>query len=205
MEKSRRGGYFQYQFLRLAKSQNDWKSCLFNFNGFIKSSSGTELKQLGSVVIKRILANLTLNSTMKTTLILSSLLLILFSCDLSSDQDYKDIAKDTCGCMSLFTDNLSEEMQTILAESDGDEAAFDAAFTKYMEENPIEGLKDAQALAGAESPEVMGCMEKLEKKYDNVYTTLSETEIVERVITELENMGDCGVTVAIMKMGLAAQ
>lgn len=142
---------------------------------------------------------------MKSILFLSSLSLILFSCNLSSDQDFKDVAKDTCGCMSLFTDNLSDEMQTILADSDGDEAAFDAAFTQYMTDKPMEGLADAEALSKADSPEVMECMEKLETKYDDVYTTLSEDEVVRKVVEELDNMGGCKVTVSIMKMGMKAQ
>ncbi|MDG1331404.1 MAG: hypothetical protein P8P74_03695 [Crocinitomicaceae bacterium] len=142
---------------------------------------------------------------MKTTLLLSSLLLILFSCNLSTDQDFKDIAKDTCDCMSMFTDELSDEMKTILIETEGDEAAFDEAFTKYVDEYPAEGMKDALALSGADSPEIMECIEGLEKKYDNVYTTLSENEILEKVLAELDKMDDCGVTAAIMKMGMAAQ
>ena len=142
---------------------------------------------------------------MKTTFLLTSLLLVLFSCNLSTDEDYQNMAKDTCECMSMLTDDLSDEMQTILIESDGNQAAFDAAFEKYMEDNLMEGLKDAQAMANIESPEVMECMERLEKKYDNVYTTLSETEVVQKVIDELDKMGDCKATVAILKMGLAAQ
>ena len=142
---------------------------------------------------------------MKTILLFTSLTLILASCNLSTDQDFKDVAKDTCDCMSLFTNNLSDEMQTILADSEGDEAAFDAAFTQYMTDNPVEGMKDAQALAGADSPEVIGCMEKLEKKYDDVYTTLSEDEVVQKVVEELDRMGGCKATVSIMKMGMKAQ
>lgn len=142
---------------------------------------------------------------MKTTLLFTSLTLILFSCNLSSDQDFKDVAKDTCDCMALFTDNLSDEMRQILIDSDGDEASFDAAFTEYMTESPMEGLKDAEALTQAESPEVLGCLEKLEKKYDHVYTTLSEAQVVQKVIEELDKMDGCKETVSIMKMGVNAQ
>lgn len=142
---------------------------------------------------------------MKTTFLLSSLLLILFSCNFSTDEDFKAIAKDTCDCMSMFTDELSDEMKTILIETEGNEAAFDEAFDKYLEEKPMEGMKDAVALSGADSPEIMECIQKMEKKYENVYTTLSENEILEKVLAELEKMDGCDATAAIMKMGMAAQ
>jgi len=142
---------------------------------------------------------------MKTIVFLTALSLILFSCNNVSDQDFKDVSKDMCDCMSIFTDELSPEMRQIMVDTDGDEAKFQEALMEYMTENPAEGMKDAQALTKAESPEVINCIEGLEKKYENLYTTMSEDEVVAKVIDELDGMDGCDVTVSVMKMGVNAQ
>lgn len=143
---------------------------------------------------------------MKITLLISTLLLILFACNMSSDEDFKAIAKDTCDCINVFTSKLSPEMMEIIESSNGDESKLEAAMMDYMTKDPVQGMKDVQVLQGGENmQEMTACMEGIEKKYDNVYTTLSEDEILSKIIEQLKTMDDCKSTIAILKMGMAAR
>ncbi len=142
---------------------------------------------------------------MKSTLLISTLLLTLLSCNLSSEQDYEAVAKDTCDCVNVFTSTLSDRMIQIMQESDGDQSKLEAAMMEYMLEDPEQGLKDVQALENGESmKEMEACMAQLEEKYNSLYTTLSEEEIAQKIIEKLEGMKGCESTAVIMKLGVAA-
>jgi hypothetical protein len=140
--------------------------------------------------------------TMKFTLLLSGLTLLLFSCNLTTDADFKNLAKDTCGCMSLVTDDLSDEMKQIMIDADGSEAAYEEAFNQYISDDPLAALGDIEVLERAESNEVLTCMSKLEKKYENEYTFLSEDEMADKIISELQKLDGCDITTAFLKMGM---
>jgi len=132
-------------------------------------------------------------------------LITLFSCDLSSEQDYEAVAKDTCDCVSVFTEGLSPKMLEIMEASNGDEAKLQADMMAYVAENPEEGMKDIEALENETGMQEMeACMARLEEKYNSMYTTLSEEEIAEKIIEKLEGMEGCESTAVIMKLGVAA-
>lgn len=141
---------------------------------------------------------------MKYSLLLSTLLLTLFACNMSDETDYKNLAKDTCDCVNLFTDDLSDEMMDILETSNGDEAKLEELMMSYMMKDAEAAMKDAETLQGSGTAEMTECMEKIEKKYDDVYTTLSEDEVVAKIMKELEKMDDCNRARIILKMGIAA-
>ena len=143
---------------------------------------------------------------MRTTLLLSTLLLTLFACNVSTETDYENIAKDTCGCINLFTSDLSPKMVEVIESSKGDETALQEAMMEYIQADPVQGMADVQMLEnGANLEKMEACMEKIEKKYDDVYTTLSEEEIVAKVIEKLETMDGCKSSIAILNMGMAAK
>jgi hypothetical protein len=148
--------------------------------------------------------NLT-KSSMKYSLLLSGLILSLFACNVSNETDYKNMAADTCDCVSKLTNNLSPEMMAILETFDGDQAALEAKMMEYMEADPVAGMKDVQILEGSGQAEMTACMEKVEKKYDDVYTMLSEEQVAEKIIEKLETMDGCKSTITILRVGMAAK
>lgn len=142
---------------------------------------------------------------MRKTLLLPALLITLLACDNSTDQDFKNIAKDTCDCVNILADDLSPGMIKLISESDGDEAKLEQGMMDLMLEDQETTMNDVNILQGNAAVEMESCMAKVEKKYDDVYTTLSENEVLEKIMVELKTMNGCESTVAIIKMGMAAQ
>jgi len=142
---------------------------------------------------------------MRTALFTLGLSTLLISCETTTEQDYENISRDMCNCMSTFTKDLSETMTNIIIEADGDQAVLQTKMMEYMGSNLEEGMKDVEILSKAESPEIVQCIEGLQKKYDHLYTNLSEEEILDKMSETLGKTEGCEVTLALMKIGLAAQ
>ena len=138
-------------------------------------------------------------------LLLPALLMSILACDNSTEQDYKNMAKDTCDCVNLVAKDLSPGMIELISECDGDQMKLQEGMMDLMMEDPDATMNDVSILEGKATTDMEACMKKLETKYDDVYTTLSETEILEKIMVELKSMPDCKSSVAIIKMGMAAQ
>ncbi|GAB5416607.1 MAG: hypothetical protein Crog4KO_34310 [Crocinitomicaceae bacterium] len=142
---------------------------------------------------------------MKKLFILPALALSLFACNVADDADYKALAKDACDCVNKSTDQLSPEMMQVIVDSEGDETKLQELMAAYASENPMQAMQDAQAMQGSMVTDITTCMEGLEKKYDDVYSTDSEAEIQKKILDELKAMDDCKSSYAFMKMGMGAQ
>ena len=116
-----------------------------------------------------------------------------------------NMAKDTCDCVNLVAKDLSPGMIELISECDGDQMKLQEGMMDLMMEDPDATMNDVSILEGKATTDMEACMKKLETKYDDVYTTLSETEILEKIMVELKSMPDCKSSVAIIKMGMAAQ
>ena len=142
---------------------------------------------------------------MKKLLLLPALLITLIACNNASEEDFKNIAKDTCDCVNLVAKDLSPGMTKLIIDADGDQTKLEAGMMDLMLEDQETTMNDVNILQGKAIQDMETCMAKLEKKYDDVYTQLSETEILDKLMVELEKMSDCKSSVAIIKMGMAAQ
>lgn len=138
-------------------------------------------------------------------LLVPALLMSILACDTTTDEDFKNIAKDTCDCVNLVAKDLSPGMIKLIIDADGDQAKLEAGMMDLMVADQEATMNDVSILQGSATNDMEACMTKLESKYDNVYTTLSESEILDKMMTELKKMPDCKSSVAIIKMGLTAQ
>ncbi len=142
---------------------------------------------------------------MKKILLLPALMITLFACNNASEEDFKNIAKDTCDCVNLVAKDLSPGMTAVIIEADGDQAKLQEGMMDLMLEDQATTMNDMNVLQGKAIKDMETCMTKLETKYDNVYTQLSEAEVLEKMMAELEKMSDCKSSTAIIKMGMTAQ
>jgi hypothetical protein len=142
---------------------------------------------------------------MKKLLFIPVVLLGLSACNMASQDDYDAMASDMCGCFDEVKSELSEDAQNVIIDATNSGKDLEEAFAEYAEEKPMEALKDQMAIMKLGDASVMDCLDGLEKKYDDVYTSESETEIQDRIIKSLESMEGCELTLAIAKLGLAAQ
>lgn len=142
---------------------------------------------------------------MNKIVLFSAIALVFASCNMASDADYKNMASDMCDCFNGVQKDLSPKAQSIIIESAGDEEKLTAAFEEYATEDPTAAMDDAVVLQGLENGEAIDCINKLEKKYDKVYSLDSEEEVQAKVAKVLEGMKGCEFTLAIMKMGMAAK
>jgi hypothetical protein len=74
------------------------------------------------------------------------------------------------------------------------------ALTAVMMKDLEKGMADAQAMQEL-GTEMQDCSKDLEKKYDQVYTSESEDEVIEKILSALKAKDGCEFTYAIMKMG----
>lgn len=138
---------------------------------------------------------------MTKRLLLPALLIALFSCKGSGEHHYKDMAKDTCDCMNLLSKDLSPEMQKVIIDSGGDQFKFDQDLMDLMIEDEETTVRDLDIFQGRGLEEMEACMANVEKKYDDVYTMLSEEQVYEKIMKELKTMKGCEISVAMIKMG----
>lgn len=140
---------------------------------------------------------------MKKLLILPLLVVSLFACNVAGDADYAELAKDTCDCVNKSTEQISPEMLQVIVDSDGDQAKMQELMGEYASNNPTQAMQDAQLMQGAMVTDLTSCIEGLKSKYEDVYSTDSETEVQEKILKELKGMDDCKSAYAFMKIGMA--
>ena len=139
---------------------------------------------------------------MKKLFILPLLGLTLFSC--AGDKDYENMAKDTCDCVNETTKDISERGMSIILGSDGDVSKMQQDLMQYASDDPTAASADATAMTefGTEFP---ACMEKLEKKYDNVYSAGSKEDVQNEVLSKLKGLDGCSDAAKLMEIGLKMQ
>ncbi len=115
---------------------------------------------------------------------------------------YESLAQDACDCVNESTAQLSPEMVQVIVDSEGDQTKLQELMAVFMSENPTQAMEDAQAMQGPMVTEITECMERVEKKYDDVYSTDSDTEIQQKILNELKAMDDCKSSYTFMKMGM---
>ena len=132
------------------------------------------------------------------------LVFILGAC--SADMKVPEIASDMCACYKPLQDSLSEEAKSLIISSAGS-----TDISKAMQDGigkldtlkqltvSLELMKLDQAADNNSS--IGRCLKDLEKKYDKDYT-LNENTFLDKVIKELDSKKECGLTAALMKIGM---
>lgn len=152
---------------------------------------------------------------MKTILFLSVFSLVLFSCENSttekeaedteqstSEQDYKDMAQDACDCVNNATAQLSPRMQKILNEFDGDEEKMKQLMVDYTIDDQTAALEDAQKFQGPVIIDFTTCLDGVQKKYDDKFTTDSDDEIKQKMVDILKELEGCSSSYGMVKMAI---
>ncbi|MDB2656458.1 hypothetical protein N9Y60_00225 [Crocinitomicaceae bacterium] len=138
---------------------------------------------------------------MKKLLILPVLAMALFACNMASEEDYNNMAEDMCDCIEGSTKGMSDRGKQILGDSDGDATKLQQDLIAYMTEDPVGSAKDMEVMAAMET-DMVECSDKLEKKYDDVYTSESEDEIMKKLMEAVNNLDDgCKISKAILNAG----
>ena len=140
--------------------------------------------------------------------IIVGVLLVLISLGCGSvkngkEDDFGSLAKDSCKCVNKSLKDLSPEMIEVIEGSYGNEAKLQELMTEYAMSNPTQAMEDAKKMQGSMVDDITNCMGKLQNKYDDMYTELSEREVQKRLLEELRKHGDCKATYVFMKMGMS--
>ncbi|WP_430406595.1 hypothetical protein [Fluviicola sp.] len=125
---------------------------------------------------------------------------LVTSCNMASDADYDAMATDMCDCVNKSSSGISDNMKNAIVKSEKDGTDMQAAMTEVMMKDMETGMADAQAMIDL-GKDMEDCSKDLEKKYDKVYTSESEDEVIEKILTTLKAKKGCEFTYALMKMG----
>jgi hypothetical protein len=139
---------------------------------------------------------------MTNLLFITILLIGLLGCNLADDADYIEISDEMCGCFNEATAGLSEEGRDVIIEAGKNDVNFEIALTEYAQNEPVKGMQDNLVLMNLGNQGFMDCMTDIEEKYDEVYTTDSEGEILQKVMKIMQKNESCDLTYAIMKTNL---
>jgi hypothetical protein len=125
---------------------------------------------------------------------------LVTSCNTATDADYDAMAQDMCDCVNKSSTGISDNMKDAIIKSEKDGTDMQAAVTEVMMKDLKTGMADAQAMQDL-GMEMQDCSKDLEKKYDKVYTTETEDQVIEKLLNSLKAKKGCEFTYAIMKMG----
>lgn len=146
---------------------------------------------------------------MKTTL---TLIALLFCLQLSaqkskteaSREDYVELAQDMCGCVESNAKGLSPGMREVLIKSGYDPSQMEALMQEFMMEHLEEGMNDIEVLQNI-GDGMDKCVNKLSKKYKNIYSHQTEEEIQAMLVDILGEEKGCELTYALMMIGLNSE
>lgn len=137
----------------------------------------------------------------KFLLLLSvSTAVLVTSCNMANDADYDAMATDMCDCVNKSSKGISDNMKDAIVKSEKDGTDMQTAMTEVMMKDLKTGMADAQAMIDL-GKEMETCSKDLEKKYDQVYTSESEDQVIEKILNTLKAKEGCEFTYALMKMG----
>ncbi|MCR9172392.1 MAG: hypothetical protein NXI10_07880 [bacterium] len=139
---------------------------------------------------------------MKKLLILPVLSLILFSCGNTTEEDYKNMAQDSCDCVNKATAQLSPRMQDILNEFGGDQARMESMMAEYAMEDQAAAMEDAQKFQGAVINDFTTCLDGVQKKYSDKFTTDSDEEVQKKMLDILKDLDGCASSYGMVKMAI---
>ena len=141
-------------------------------------------------------------------LIAPFVLAVVFSaCKIATDNDYDNAAKDICNCMETAFKDFPKPMKDAMIKAGKMPGDFDKNFQdelgKYFEENPLEALtimSDADKLKFDENAGEK-CIKELEKKYKNLTSFESNSQIEQKLLDAINKVPGCELTAVAIKQG----
>jgi hypothetical protein len=138
---------------------------------------------------------------MKKLLILPVLAMALFACNIASEEDYDNMAKDMCDCIEGSMEGMSDRGKQIIGDSEGDATKLQEGLLSYMMEDSQAAQADIAVMEVMDA-KMEACNDKLEKKYDNVYSSESEDEVLKKLIEAVNKLDDgCKASKALLNAG----
>ena len=125
---------------------------------------------------------------MKNLLFITTLLVGLSACNMADEGDYEGMATDMCKCFNDATAGLSDEGRKAIVDAGKNDTDMQQALMEYAQENPMQAMADGQVLSSLGEADVMACISALEEKYDDVYTTDSESEVQDKLIEVMKDI-----------------
>lgn len=125
----------------------------------------------------------------------------LGACNMAGDEDYDNMANDICDCMNKNTASVSDGMKTAIIDAVSSNKNPEQAMQEIAMKDPEQAMKDGQAMIDA-GPKVETCITDLEKKYENVYSNETESEVEKRLLETLKKNKSCEWTYALYKMSV---
>ena len=126
------------------------------------------------------------------------------SCNVAGEEDYANLSNDMCDCMNQSTTEVSAPMKAALIDAMNTGKSIDDVMAVLAENDPIQTMADGQHLIEA-GPKFEKCFASMEKKYDDLYTTAEESEIMNRLLETLKKNKSCEWTSALVQMGMQAE
>lgn len=127
--------------------------------------------------------------------------LLLTSFLYKGNPDYTEMAQDICDCVNQSSNGVPNQLKDLFIQSVKDGKNLETVLTDYILEDPTARTPDVEALVElGEKMEI--CSQDLEEKYSHVYSTETEDEVIEKVITALKAKEGCEFTYAIMLLGI---
>ncbi len=131
--------------------------------------------------------------------------ILLGSCGAgSADKKVPELADEMCGCFDNFQQSLSSDAKDLM------KAVSVAANPQTEMMQGISKLKPEDAASfseklksiGTKGSEVFNCMEAFDKKHANE-TTKDKKALTEKLLTEMQSMGNCPTGAAIVNLSLS--
>lgn len=125
----------------------------------------------------------------------------LGACNMAGDEDYDNMANDICDCMNKNTASVSDGMKSAIIDAVSSGKNAEQAMQEIAMKDPEQAMKDGQAMIDA-GPKVETCITDLEKKYENVYSNETESEVEKRLLETLKKNKSCEWTYSLYKMSV---
>jgi hypothetical protein len=131
--------------------------------------------------------------------------LFLGACNVATDKDYDNAARDICGCMETAFKDFPKPMKELMVKASKMPGDFDKNFQSeienYFEENPLEAIKIMAEGDKIKFNEKDGekCMDDLKKKYDKLISFESDSKIEQKLLDAVNKIPGCELTSAALK------
>ncbi|MFZ9587936.1 MAG: hypothetical protein ACO29U_10075 [Crocinitomicaceae bacterium] len=126
------------------------------------------------------------------------------ACNMAGEQDYTNLSNDMCDCMNQSTTEVSAQTKEAIIGAMESGKSIDVAMTELAEKDPMQAITDGQHLMEA-GPKFEKCFASMEKKYDELYTTETEQQIMDKLLETLKNNQSCKWTYALVELGMQAE
>ena|SRR6218665_551298 len=120
----------------------------------------------------------------------------LGSCNMANEDDYKNLATDMCDCVNKNVTGLSPEVRDIYVKYAEDPNEMQTKMQEYYMNHMDAAAKDMAAMEKV-GENIDKCVEKLEKKYEDLYTSDDKKEVENKIVKILATEKGCELTHAL--------